>query len=83
MFFPLFFPVSGYEETWREGPNFVKLAGLLAGVCFLFFFLVGFWLFSWFDLFFGLGVFQERHDRQKRERYNPQTSFYKHLGEYL
>ena len=37
-----------------------------------------------FDLFFGLGVFQERHDRQKREkeRYNPQPSFCKNLGEY-
>lgn len=46
-----------------RGSNFVKLAGLLAGVPFFGWLLV----FFWFDLFFffGLGVFQERNGRHR------------------
>lgn len=70
VFSPLF-PVFHYEEMWREGPNFVKLAGLLTGVCllFFFFFLAGSWLSFWFDLFLAWAFFRrDMTDRRERER---------------
>lgn len=60
--------------------NFVKLAGLLAGVRLLIWLAFGF--FFWFDLLFGLGVFQEKTWQTQRERCNPQRSFNKILREY-